>query len=139
MRETIERFRVANDNLPPAEDEEATADQIQCIKVKLAHDVVPHADFGVLRPYGQRLERALKFHAKFWDLVYFVMKELLGTASHAEWLRSWKVCSFIMVALGAVTRARLEGYASKVNAEYGRLDWNRLRTQNWRWSFEICV
>ena len=99
VRETIKRFRAANDNLPPAEDEEATAEQ-----------------FSVLRPYGQRLERALKLHAKFWDLVSgdFVMKEFLGPASHAEWLRSWKVYSFIMVALGAVTRARLEPYASKV-------------------------
>ena len=102
VRETIKRFRAANDNLPPAEDEEAKADQTQGIKLKLAHDVVPYADFGVLRPFGQRLERALKFHAKFWDVVSgdFVMKELPGPASHAEWLRSWKVQSFIMVALG---------------------------------------
>ena len=42
------------------------------------------------------------------------MKELQGPASHAEWLRSWKVYSFIMVALGAVTRARVDRYASKV-------------------------
>ena len=67
------------------------------MKVKLAHDVVPYADFGVLRPYGRRLERALKFHAKFWDLVSgdFVMKELPGPASHAEWLWSWKVCVLV--------------------------------------------
>ena len=65
VRETIKRFRAANNNLPPTEDEEATADQIPGIKVKLLHDVVPYADFGVLPPYGQRLERALNFHAKF--------------------------------------------------------------------------
>ena len=52
--------------------------------MKLAHDVVPYADFGVLRPDGHRLERALKFHAKFGDPVSgdFVMKELPKPASH---------------------------------------------------------
>ena len=56
VREIVKRFRVANDNFPPAE-EEATADQIRGIKVKLAHDVVTYADFGVLPRHGQRLER----------------------------------------------------------------------------------
>ena len=129
VRETIKRFRAANDNFPLVEDEEATADQIQGVKVKWAHDVVPYADFGVLRPYGQWPERALKFHAKFWDPVSgdFVTKELPGPASHAEWLRSWEVYSFILVVLDAVTRARLERYASKVASlvdQYGNMRGN---------------
>jgi len=136
VRAAVKRYKEANDGLNPAEDEEATADQIQGMKVKLAHDVVPYADFGVLRPYGARLERALKFHAKLWDPASgdFVMRELPGPTCHAEWLRSWKVFSFIMVALGAVTRARLERYCSKVealNRKYGSLRGGR--GGFWRW------
>ena len=40
-------------------DEEATPVQLQGISVKLEQDVVLNADFGVLRPFGQRLERTL--------------------------------------------------------------------------------
>ena len=51
-------------------------------------------------------------------------KELPGPPSIDEWLRSWKVYSFIMIALRAVTRARLERYKGKIvtlNAKYGQL------------------
>ena len=126
FREAVKKFRVSNDGLSPTADEEATPDQLQGISVKLEQDVVPYADFGVLRPFGQRLERTLKFHARCWDPVkgVFVAKELPGPPSIDEWLRSWKVYSFIMVALRAVTRARLERYKDKIvtlNAKYGQL------------------
>ena len=70
------------------------------------------------QPFGQRLEWTLKFHARCWDPVkgVFVAKELLGPPSIDEWLRSWKVHSFIMVALCAVTRARLERCKGKIVA-----------------------
>ena len=127
FREAVKKFRVSNDGFSPtADEEEATPDQLQGISVKLEQDVVPYADFGVLRPFGQRLERTLKFHARCWDPVkgVFVAKELPGPPSIDEWLRSWKVYSFIMVALRAVTRARLERYKDKIvtlNAKYGQL------------------
>ena len=126
FRDAIKRFKEANDGLNPAEDEEATPDQLQGIAVKLSQDVVPYADFGVLRPFGLRLERTLKFHAKFWDpsKAEFVAKELPGPPSIDEWLRSWKVYTFILVALGAASRARLERYRDKVVAlanKYGQI------------------
>ena len=116
FREAVKKFQVSNDGLNPTADEEATPDQLQGISVKLEQDVVPYADFGVLRPFGQRLERTLKFHARCWDPVkgVFVAKELPGPPSIEEWLRSWKVYSFFMIALRAVTRARLERYKDKI-------------------------
>ena len=126
FRAAVKRFKDCNDGLNPAEDEEATPDQLQGIAVKLAQDVVPYADFGVLRPFGFRLEYALKFHAKFWDPVKaeFVARELPGPPSLQEWLRAWKVYTFILVALGAASRARLERYRDKVvalTAKYGTI------------------
>ena len=55
------------------------------------HDIVPFADFGILRPFGARLERSLKFAAKIWnpEKQEYLAKELPGPSSHAEWLRSW--------------------------------------------------
>ena len=86
FREAVKRFKASNDGLNPTEDEEATPDQLQGIAVKLSQDVVPYADFGVLRPFGLRLERSLKFHAKMWDPVTaeFVAKELPGPPSIDE-------------------------------------------------------
>ena len=126
FRTSVKRFRACNDGLDPSADEEATPDQLQGMAVKLAQDVVPFADFGVLRPFGQRLERTLKFHARCWDPIKaeLVAKELPGPPSVDEWLRSWKVFTFIMLALGAVTRARLERYRDKIvglSAKFGRL------------------
>ena len=118
FRAAVKRYKEANDGLHPTEAEEATPDQLQGIAVKLRQDVVPYADFGVLRPYGLRLERTLKFHARLWDptKAEFVAKELPGPPSLAEWLRSWKVYTFIMIALGAASRARLERYRERVVA-----------------------
>ena len=126
FREAILRYKLANDGLEPSKEEESTADQLQAVKVKLDHDVVPYADFGVLRPFGIRLKRVMKFHAKFWDpsTAEFVAKELPGPTSFEEWQRSWRVYSFILVALGAVSKARLERYQAKVGelvAKYGNL------------------
>ena len=41
VRKVIEAFTVANDGIPPEEDEEADAGQLQGLKVKLEADVVP--------------------------------------------------------------------------------------------------
>ena len=53
FREAVKKFRVSNDGLNPTADEETTPDQLQGISVRLEQDVVPYADFGVLRPFGQ--------------------------------------------------------------------------------------
>jgi len=126
VRDAVKRFKSSNDGLDPTPEEEATADQLQGIRIKLMHDIVPFADFGILRPFGARLERSLKFAAKIWnpEKQEYLAKELPGPSSHAEWLRSWKVYSYILVALDAVSKTRLERYAAKIsdlNRKYGCL------------------
>ena len=126
FRVAVKRFRASNDGLDPAADEEATPDQLQGVAIKLAQDAAPYADFAVLRPFGQRLERSLKFRIECWDPVKakLVSKELPGPPSIDEWRRSWKVFTFIMVALGAVSRARLDRYRDKIgylNDKFGQM------------------
>eukprot|EP00971_Amphidinium_carterae_P333527 6468308-Amphidinium_carterae.1 len=103
-------FKKQNDGLAPTGDEEATPEQMQGIRTKLSADVVPFADFGILRPHGGRLGRALRFQAKIWnpESGEFFARELPGPSSFEEWRRSWKVYCFIMRALEAATSARLE-------------------------------
>ena len=148
VRGIMKKFKAVSDDLDAEEDEEATADQLQGIKVKLDSDVVPYADFGIIRPFGGRLGRALKFRAKFWDPEKneYVTRELPGPPCLSEWERSWKVYSFIMIALGAVSKARLERYQRKIAKlarKYSSLGgedtwWNvvmtdqRMREEKWR-------
>ena len=126
VRKVIEAFTVANDGIPPEEDEEADAGQLQGLKVKLEADVAPYADFSIFRPYGLRLQRALKFAAQQWDPSSnsFKPKEIPGPANICEWRRCWKVLVFSMLALKAATRARMGKYAAKIEAlteKYGNL------------------
>eukprot|EP00971_Amphidinium_carterae_P079951 1582004-Amphidinium_carterae.1 len=53
-RKLHQSFKKQNDGLAPTGDEEATPKQLQGIRTKLAADVVPFADFGILRPHGGR-------------------------------------------------------------------------------------
>eukprot|EP00971_Amphidinium_carterae_P033727 664239-Amphidinium_carterae.1 len=80
-------FRKQNDGLPPTGDEEATPEQMQGIRTKLTADVVPFADFGILRPHGGRLGRALKFQAKIWnpESGEFTARELPGPGTFEDW------------------------------------------------------
>lgn len=126
LRVLAKRFKTGNDGLAPMDVEEATADQIIGIKSKLDADVVPYADFGILRPFGHRLGRALKFHAKVWcpETLTYVAKELPGPSDFTEWRRSWRVYVNIMRTLEAASSSRLERYYEHVHAlneKYGNL------------------
>ena len=116
MRALIKKYKTANDHLDAQDAEEATPDQVQGIKAKLLVDVVPYADLGILRPFGRRLERALKFQAQIWDPLTreFVRKEVPGPSNFKEWIDGWRVYTFIMIALEAASRARLGRYAEKI-------------------------
>eukprot|EP00972_Heterocapsa_arctica_P072208 10664669-Heterocapsa_arctica.AAC.1 len=59
VRRLAKRYRDSNDGLDALDDEEASADQIAGVRAKLDADVVPFADFGILRPFGNRLGRTL--------------------------------------------------------------------------------
>jgi uncharacterized membrane protein YgcG len=126
LRGLAKRYKMGNDGLAPMDVEEATADQIIGIKSKLDADVVPYADFGILRPFGHRLGRALRFHAKVWcpETLTYVAKELPGPSDFTEWRRSWRVFVNIMRTLEAASSSRLERYYEHIHAlndKYGNL------------------
>ena len=126
FREFCKRAKVANDNMEPESDEEATSGQVQGLKAKLDADIVPYADFGILRPYGGRLSRALKFQAKEWDPSHgtWVTKELSGPSSFKEWSRCWKVFNFIAKGLNFASVQKLDRYKEKIkqlDEKYGHV------------------
>ena len=116
VRRLVDKFTADNDGVGPEVDEECDGAQLQALKNKLEADIVPYADFAVWRPFGSRLSRALKFQAMIWQHASgtFVAKELPGPSTFDEWERSWRLLSFGMRALGAVTWARLSRYADKI-------------------------
>jgi hypothetical protein len=116
VRRLVDKFTADNDGVGPEVDEECDGAQLQALKNKLEADIVPYADFAVWRPFGARLSRALKFQAMIWQPASgtFVAKELPGPSTYDEWKRSWRLFSFGMRALGAVTQARLNRYADKI-------------------------
>ena len=123
LRDAIEEWKVVeNDGEDPAEDEEATSEQITALDFRIKQGATPYADFGIWRPHGARLGRILKFLA-FFAIPGggFQQREISGPSSFAEWSRAWRVFAFAMMVLKAATRARLEKYytrISKLSEEY---------------------
>ena len=64
LRNLLQEWKVKhNDNEDPAEEEEATGDQLSALDSRIRSGATPFVDMGVWRPYGARLGRALKFEA----------------------------------------------------------------------------
>ena len=104
-----------NDGEDPSEDQEATGEQLAALNFRLRMGGTPFVDFGVWRPHGADLGRALRFAAFFRSPAgEFQRKELAGPASFAEWDRSWRVFGFAMEVLGAASRTRLCRYRDQV-------------------------
>ena len=104
-----------NDGEDPSEDQEATGEQLAALNFRLRMGGTPFVDFGVWRPHGADLGRALRFAAFFLSPAgEFQRKELAGPASFAEWDRSWRVFGFAMEVLGAASRTRLCRYRDQV-------------------------
>ena len=106
-----------NDDEEPAEDEEATADQMAVLSARLDSGATPFADFGVFRPFGNRMERAMKFviHTPQPDGTSRP-KEVSGPTCFKQWLRCWKVFVFAMGTLKAATKTRLARYAERIRS-----------------------
>ena len=95
-----------SDGEDPAEDEEATGDQLSALSFRFRAGATPFVDFGVWRPHGAALGRVLKFTGYVQGPGgEFKNEELSGPATQAEWARSWRVFAFAMEVLGAVSRA----------------------------------
>jgi hypothetical protein len=106
---------VENDGEEPTEEEEATGDQLASLNGRILTGATPFVDFGVWRPYGARMGRALRF------VVHTVQaagvsrpREGNGPNCHTEWLRCWRVFAFAMVALKHASKSRLQRYADTV-------------------------
>ena len=126
MSKLAEKYRLSNDGLDALAEEEATGEQLAGLLAKAQLDVVLFADFGVLRPFGNRLRRTLKYTAKLWnaDSCSYEPKELPGPPDFEEWRRSWRVYRYALLVLGIATSSHLERYYERVAhmyQSYGRL------------------
>jgi hypothetical protein len=54
-------MHAVNDDEEPEEDEECTVDMLACLEHRLLAGATFFADFGIWRPFGERLGRVLKF------------------------------------------------------------------------------
>jgi len=105
-----------NEGEDPAEEEEATGDQLTALDFKVKAGEAPSVDFAVWRPFGNRLGRMLKFQA--WVSVgegRYQMKELAGPPSFDEW-RSWRVFAFAMTVLRHANKNRLDRYRDRISS-----------------------
>ena len=61
VRALLDGYKADNDGEEAGEEEEPTGEQFAALDNKLTCDVAPYADFAVFRPFGARLQRAVKF------------------------------------------------------------------------------
>ena len=112
----VEDWRVLeNDGEEPTEEEEATSEQLASLEGRAKTGATPFVDFGVWRPFGYRMERALKFvvHQRQTD-GSSSPKEINGPDSYTQWVKCWRVYSFAMVTLKLASRTRLQRYADRI-------------------------
>ena len=127
MRAVMAAFKAGNDGEEPEQDEEVTADQLAALEHRLLQGGCPSPDFGVWRPFGQRLARQLKLTVHhITPGGDYVPYEVAGPPSFTEWLAAFSVFSVAMRALGAATQTRLLLYQKKIqklNDAYGHVCW----------------
>jgi hypothetical protein len=127
MRTVMAAFKAANDDEMPDPDEEVSVDQLAALEFKLATGAAPCPDFGVWRPFGARMARALKLTAHHLTPGGdYVPDEVPGPPDFAAGQAAFRVFSTAMRALGAATQTRLGIYAKKIekfNETYGALYW----------------
>ena len=134
LKSMVEDWKILdNDGEEPAEDEEATSEQLASLSARIGTGATPFVDFGVWRPFGSRMERAMKFvvHMPQPDGTSRP-KEISGPACFTQWLRCWKVYVFAMGTLKAASRTRMARYAERIRglAEDFPNHW-------WSWAWQI--
>ena len=117
----------ANEGEEPTEDEEATSDQQSSLDALAKAGAIPFVDFGVWRPFGNRLGKALRFVIQVERADGTRQsKEINGPDSFDVWLRCWTVFVFAMTALKLASKTRLQRYADRIkrlNDEFPRFWW----------------
>ena len=106
---------LCNDGEEPSEEEEATSEQLAALNAKILAGETPYVDFGIWRPYGARLGRAMKFVAHIQQADGTTLpKEISGPSDIMWWKRCWKAYAYAMTVLKYATSTRLQRYAEKV-------------------------
>ena len=127
MRACMAAFKATNDDEEPEPDEEVSVDQLAALEFKFSTGAAPCPDFGVWRPFGMRLARALKLTAQHLTPGGdYVPYEVPGPPDFGAWQSAFRVFSTAMRALQAATQTRLLMYAKKVerfNDTYGAACW----------------
>ena len=106
---------ILNDGEEPTEEEEATAEQLAALNARVVSGATPYVDFGVWRPYGARMGRAMKFVAHIQQADGTTLaKEISGPNSILWWKKCWKVYAYAMAVLKHASVTRLQRYADRV-------------------------
>jgi len=116
-----------NEGEEPTEEEEATSDQLSSLDALAKAGAIPFVDFGVWRPFGNRLGKALRFVIQVEKADGTRQsKEINGPDSFDVWMRCWTVFVFAMTALKLASKTRLQRYADRIkrlNDEFPRFWW----------------
>ena len=127
MRRLLSAFKASNGDEDPQEDEEITKDQLTALDARVQTGSAPYADFSVWRPFGDRLDRTMKFVAHVINAKgEWAKKEIAGPRNLAEWCRSWKLFRMGCRILNIVSEPRLTLYKdnfTKLCETYGERWW----------------
>ena len=94
--------------------EEVTDDQLSVLAAVTKAGVTPYADFGVWKPFGQRVAKSLKFTSHFLDHTgAWRCEEMPGPDSFATWEACWRVFRTAAIMCEIAAPAVLDRYAAK--------------------------
>lgn len=107
----------------PLEQEEPSTEQLSALQRRLTLGPGPFADFSLFVPYGKRAARSQKYRTfiptseRNW-----MMKELPGPATMAQWTAYFRVYRTALVMLDVISMATAvtyEAHIEKLNRLYG--------------------
>ena len=112
---------------PPNEDREPSIDQYTGIAHLISLQAPPYADFSVFGPHSIRLRKRMRLGGFFIAADGTLEKcELYGPTSLAEWSRSYRVLSTILIMQEAVFPEELDAYHNHISdyaTRYGDRCW----------------
>ena len=98
----------------PADNAEASPDQIAALKTKVDTGAAPYADFAVFVPHGVRFAKLRKFDAQVFVNNSLQQRVLRGPSNLASWLDSWRVFRTAMLSIKAAAPQTLDDYANGI-------------------------
>ena len=98
----------------PADNAEASPDQVAAMKVKIESGAAPYADFAVFVPHGVRFAKLRKFDAQVFVNNSLQQRVLRGPSNLVSWMDSWRVFRTVMLSLKAASPQTLDDYANGI-------------------------